>query len=320
MFKGKLRIWIIVFICCFCLQGVFTILPGFIDSLSYSEEVIVQSNLRTDNNFASSLADKNYGDSYIRFRDSGDFDIIFEDSNSTVKLGYTQYKNYFYTPMVLYVRAAVRNHIEGFTKISSDQYTPLSIDLVNLLEAMEAGRTWKDLGVNTSVVKEQVILTIPYSRSPYYAYVEELFYYALNDYAVPSEAKREILKTRVDALLDKCEKVEDIAQAIRDEYKSSSRNHKVFIGPEYLYVRSGDEMNSRYSDAYTIVYFPSTIFAYVDLFVKDYKDQEGVVPVGQNLKSEFENNSKFFSTLGYRVENMTYNVNKTYSYMKVSVK
>ena len=331
MFKGKIKIWIMILIACVVLQNVRPVLSHIVVRMAVNLHVTAQSNVKSDNNFVNLTNGTSFGDSTINYKDSGDFDIIIEDGGASDKTGYVHYKNYFYSPLVMYVRSKVTDNTTGFSKASG--YNPTSIDLTTVLEAMEEGKKWEELGVHDSVLGGTIKLTIPNERTFWYPQVVELFYYALNNYNVPTTLEREQLAPRVETLLNKCEKISDIAQAIRDDYNNPTTFHKAFIGPEYLYIRGDRELRISNRNSYFPVYFPSTVAVTLDLFTKQIEgsvDRTGIIydennkpngkyDVGTRLKYNFEKNNTIFVHVGYRVLNMEFDITKEFGYTSKTV-
>ena len=206
----------------------------------------------------------------------------------------------------------------GFIKLTDNNssYDAYRIDLYSVLTAIEGGKEWSSLGVNDAVVKGTIKLTIPDKHCSYYEDVVDLFYFALNDYEVPTEEERTTMKDRVDKLISKCEKVSDIHQAIIDECKDCN-NERVFIGPEYLCVRGSSAFagnSSGYNDVFVPIYFTKHTFVKADIYIKEYSDT-----TKQELMTKFENsifnNEKFMKEIGWRIKDSEFDVTDIHTYM-----
>ena len=90
---------------------------------------------------------------------------------------------------------------------------------------------------------------------------------------------------------------------LSNEYKDVSINHKIFVGPEYLYQRGSYEMSSNNTDAFTICYVDQEIDFYADMFVKD-----GNTEFTDAFIEYLKNKKEFVYTTGWRVKNSNYNM------------
>lgn len=309
MFKGRIGIWISVLLCCSIITGLINWVPTWFQEY----ETTISVNIEKDNEFSEQISDKSIGDFKMRTRDSG-ADIIVSDSGENID-GYTKYENLLYSPIVMYTVADIYDHSEGFIKVSNNS-SAFKADLYSILVGIENGKEWKDLGVSNKVARGPVTLYIPNEQNSYYEDVIELFYMTLNNGNIPSDDERDMLESRVNNIVSKCTKVVSITQSVYDEYKNSSTNHKVFIGPEYLYQRGSDNSMSRsYDDSFQIVYLTKTITLYADMLIKESLSEEAV-----NVNSfidEIQGDGKFMDCTGWRVQNSTFDLASVgYVYIK----
>lgn len=305
MYKGKLGIWVSVFAVCVALYFGISYIPNIFHNMFYRENMSVSVNSTNDDYFIESINQTVISKCALSVTSNGD--IVFEDAGISVnKAGYVKYSDFMYSPMVLYARAALVNNDNGFIKVVSSQNTPYRVDLLAILKGMEENKTWKELSFSTEVIKGDVCLWIPNENTSYYSEVEDLFYITLNNGKEPSAVERTQLKSRVDALLNKCIKVSDIAQEIRNEYNKPSTNYRIYIGPEFLYPRGGLEMSKRSSDSFIPIYFTKTTFLYMDVYVRN--NVEGETNIADIFINKMQNNSDFMCKTGWRVKDSTYNL------------
>ena len=304
MYKGRLPIWIALLAICFGLNTVTSILPKLFEK----DEVSISFESIYDLDGKGSLNNKSVGKYEVKI-DNQNPDIIFTDKEIDNKSEYTKYENALYTPLVMYMRAYAIDKPDGLILIQPKEptSTPFKIDLNAVLNGMENDKSWKDLGINTKVAKNKIVLTIPNETSPYYESVIELFYLALNNYKIPTESERTILKPRVDALIQKCDKVSDISQAIISEHDDPSTDYKVFIGPEYLYIRGGLEMSRNDDDAFIPIYFNKTIIFNMDMYSKNnyLENQERS---SEMFMEYIQEKPKLVGKLGWRLTNINFSM------------
>lgn len=304
MYKGKLSLWVVVVCVCFIIQTAFNLIPTL-----FQEEDITM-------NFNSSV--DTAGINFLNGKKVGDYNIIIDKNNPNIVVtdkdynseGYNVIKDYLYTPMVLYVRSSVLNNSEGFILANTvnNEYTPYKFDLRVILDAMEAGKTWKDIGVSSKVAKGVVRLSIPNERSPYYKSVVDLFYLTLNDFNEPTSEDIERLESRVSALLSKCDKVVDVGQEIRNEFEKPSTDYKVFIAPEFLFIRGGSEMTRNNYDAFIPVYFLDTTIHTMDMYYKVPVEGDKT-DVVEDFMNYIKEEVKFVKRTGWRLDNVNFSMN-----------
>lgn len=304
MYKGKFGLWISVLIFSFVLQMGITFVPKLFED----KDVTLYFNSNVDSMGSEILNNQNIGN-FKLFINKNNADIVIAD-NLENKENYTSYSNYFCSPMVLYVQNDVVNNEEGFILANpKSEVSPIKVDLKNILLAMENGETWKSLGVNSKVVKGNVRITIPNERSPYYDAVVDLFYLTLNDFKVPTETEKEELENQVNSMLEKCDKVVDIGQEIKTEHEKPSTDSKVFIGPEFLYIRGGSEMSRSNCDAFVPVYFPKTTVYTLNMYVKNNL-QENESKITSEFLEYISEQHNFVKLLGWRVNDATFSMDK----------
>lgn len=217
-----------------------------------------------------------------KYHSSDNFDITSNPQNADIIIkthsdgqidGYKKYDKLLYTPLVAFAYEADQL---GFNKLSETNGVAYYKDLAVVLDAIENEKTFEDIGL-TKFIAGPVKLTIPDKGSSYYLLTEELFYEVLNDGKIPTEEERANLKERVDNLLDKCEKSEDVRTTLVEIKKNNSISQKypldsLYIAPEFIAINEDTEVfrvNNSTNAGWYPVYFGSTVAQYFDLYVKE---------------------------------------------------
>ena len=268
MIKSRLSLWFGVFAGLLVVTGII----GWLRGIDWDKLNGVPTTMHIDTAYSSDMANNVSTltfDGYNVKISGPDASVIIKDSSDEIIKGYTKHANVLYSPMVLFVRNDVTDESGGFVKIDTKNYYAYQIDLRKILDGMMAGKEWSEIGVNNKVAKKEIALTIPNERSPYWDYIVELFYITMNDGKALTPEIREELKPTIDAILEKCEKVYDIREAIETEQKHPSSNRRVFIAPEFLYTTMNSEiMSYSNSNAYMPAYFHKTTSMYMDMYEK----------------------------------------------------
>ena len=303
MFKGRLGLWAILFSVALAINICFNWLPDLFSTYDTTIMIDVES----DPNISEFVIGSTIVD-YNMILNNTDPTVIISSDKITDE-GYVEYENYLSSPIVLFASAEIlrnSNNRNGFIEYSSGN--AYQIELYTLLEAMEKEATFESLGFNESVINGPVVLHIPSEASPYYQKVVDLFYLTLNYGKVPTETDFERLTPRVDALLQKCIKVADIRQSIKDESVNPSETKKFFIAPEYLHKTSAGMYqpgNGSYAE-YMPVYFNKTIYLKANIYLRN--TENGLVSVGKWFLEDIQKEKAFMNKTGWRVANHTYSV------------
>ena len=272
--------------------------------------LMVYSSVNTDMDVFDTLDGVNLGGYKVQLTSNkAEADIIISDSDEYE--GYTKYADFFQSPIVLYAGSAAyktKNTLFVATgNTSSESNQALKCDLYVILTAMEKDMNWEDIGVIKDVATGPVTLYIPDVRSYYYKQVEDLFYLTLNDLKTVTEEDRLRLKDRVDKLLGKCVKVSDITQEMRNEY-SRSKTTKIFIGPEFLYLRdNSSHFGTNYTSQFRPIYTLKTKGLNFHLFIKE-SDVEDTL--AEDVIEDLCSHSTFNTKTGYRVRDRRYNTDE----------
>lgn len=305
MFRGRLVIWILVII--LCVGGTFLIdnIPKWMDTTE-----IAVSSQAFDNEIAENITNKRFGD-YVVKSVKKNADIIISSTQDEIS-GYKANEGLLYSPLVLYVRNWVVSYNDGF--IETGNNSNYKIDLMTVLRAMEQNKTWQDIGVNDGVVEGDIVLSIPDKNEWYYPEVEELFYIALNGDKTPSEAERATLKPRVEKLLEKCETIFSMQQALQEEVSNPSDKHKVFIAPECFYM-TADGMDGHRSAHFIPVYFTKSTFVYANVHINNEN-----IDLGEDFIKTIQTKHHFMDRTGWRISNSTFDIKRVTSFfIKVPV-
>ena len=305
MFKGKLGLWIILLVVCILAQFLIVNIPVWM----HTDSIFMSFDIDSDNEMLQCLVDKKIDKMVVKSSDSEN-DIIITDQKIATLNGYTKYSDYIWSPMVMYA-SGVYNNNEGLIGVPKTDNC-YKIDFLSVLTAMENGDDWQSLGIHKDVANGPVILYIPNEQCHYFDDVVELFYLTLNKGSVPNEQEREALKERVDSLISKCHKVSDISQAVYDEYDEETKEHKVFIGPEYLYKRgksySMDYGGNNHS-SFRPIYFMNTVYLKADVYTRNVENED--FDIGLKFVTSMKNNTDWFKATGWRVRSYTYDLTES---------
>lgn len=314
MFKGKIQIWCAVFAVAFILNGLVINVPKWIAGMD-SPDLSVNVAFTDDINMGERIADRSFCNVDLSLT-STNADVIFADSGKSYE-GYEKYSDYIYTPLVLYTRSVIMSNDTGVSKVDTTKTTaPYRIDLLKVLEGLEKGTDWRNLEISNKVAKGKVSLCIPNEESGYYDSVRTLFFNTLKGSNVLSPIDEELLYERVDNILAKCEKVKDIDGAIVNESSNPSVNYKVFIGPEYLYVRgSRSYYTYQKNSGFIPIYFYNTVNVSKDVWVKKDNTNSEVSEnelsrhdLGVSFLTKIRDSKFFMEATGYRVRDFTFSV------------
>ena len=298
MFKGRLGMWISALIAFSLIQGMIAFAPTWFES----KDLTVSVSVAVDGDLDEPISSQKINGYKLRHQNDNAGVIIADEEVEMA--GYTKYDKYLQSPLVLYA-PNLYYYDDSFIRVHPNSTSCHKIDLMAILEAIENGAEWESLGVNSKVANGTVTLYIPNDRCAYYDDIVELFYITLNNGKVPVEEERNTLTERVDAILSKCHMVPDIKQAILDEYNNHTKEHKVFIAPEYLYQRSGTATGTN-ANQFMPVYFFDTVYLTADVYVKN-EDSENA-SIGEEFVNVIREKSNFMYYTGWRVKNHVFNL------------
>lgn len=298
MLKSRIGIWILVIV--LCVGGAFLVenVPTWFEKT----ETTFLSEIE-DDNLAESIVDGNYSGYYMK--NSGEYrDIIFSASDEE-REGYKLEKDILYTPLVMYVNLDIDYHRDGFIEVNYSEKKN-KINLLTVLTAMEENKTWEQIGIHKDVASDKITIYIPDENSWMYPYVEELFYITLNGGKAPNDEEKELLRERIKKLINKCTLVPDLSKEMLEECENQSKNKKVFIGPESLFMTT-NMLHSGSSNRFVPVYFNKTVFIYQNMYLKTNYEN------GENLANGFLNAIRkkdgFMEDCGWRVKDSTFELN-----------
>lgn len=315
MFKGKIKVWCIAFCVAFVVNGLVHGIPKWVKSWD-DPDINISVDFFDDVNASELLTDTSLNGLDI-YSGAAKPDIVFTDLEKNFE-GYEHYEDFLYTPLVLYMRASIFDNRTGVSKVNSQKSSsPYRIDLLKILEGIEKDMDWRSLEISNKVAKGKVSLCIPSIESGYYESVRTLFLNTLRGSNVLTPSEEAVLEERVDRIIEKCEKVKDIDGAIVNEVHNPSTNYKVFIGPEYLYIRGNrNDYTSQYNNTYVPIYFYNTVLIYKDAWVKKGETsaniEDGIATSYDNSNmfiTKAQEGNSFTKVLGYRVRDSIYNIN-----------
>ena len=214
--KTKWKIWVMMLIIAVGLKFGLTFFKNFVET---KKQDAIVSEVRIDfqeedakyKNIVAEKKIKVDGKNYKIIATSDDPDLIITKSDKKLE-GYTKKENFLYIPLIMVANPKFQQSENFFNKIDSYQYEK---DFRLILKAMEEGKTWRDIGISsTSVVenpKDEVSLIIPNEYDKSYQEIKDYILLALNDYKEPTEDEIPDLLKRTNAILAKCEKVDNIS-------------------------------------------------------------------------------------------------------------
>lgn len=305
MYKGRVGIWITVLVVCFAISFFATNIPKWF----HTDNLTLSVHLEEDTVLADVMTNEKI-DSFKFLANSTNGDIIITSFVTNELTGYNKIAT-LHSPLVLYFNSYVDEHSGGFVNVVKDAV--YKIDLKTVLTAMSEDKEWSSLGMSDKVVSGTVRLCIPNESCGYYNDVVELFYITLNNGNVPTDAERTELKSKVDSLIAKCEKVTDINQSILNDCKEKKNSNRVYIGPEYLCVRNAgyycarSNKNNSYYQSYYPVYMTNHTFLKANVFARITED-DSMNSVINDFKNVVIGDKDFFSSVGWRIENGTVDI------------
>lgn len=232
----------------------------------------------------------------VKNKENADIIITNADNERTIE-GYKKYPTELYTPIVMYIYCARRDSSTGFRKEQSNVYYK---DFKTILEAFEENKTYEDIGIDEKTLSGPIKLAIPTQKSLYYKDIEDLFYYTLNDNQKPNETQKEALRERVEKLLNKCTKEEDIATVIIENYKNNKTPHEtIYITTESTAFNAPTDRSVFTKNSgnynYDIIYMDYSIAHRYDLYIKEDENVDHTFDVFRN--------SQFQTKTGVRIVN-----------------
>lgn len=266
MYKSRPMLWLIAT----CVVLVVWMAQGIVGCMSYEAPTYNLYCDSSDNLLRKKLSSASCNEfNYNMYDNAENADIIMMESSNTTITGYKKYSNYVFTPIVLFARDECRDEKSGFTVYSAGTSSSTCYkDLYPILIAIEEGKQFADIGISKNVATGEVKLCIPAENNIYYDAVVNTIYATLNG-GIPTMAERQALKERVDKILDKCEKVEDIGSTILGLYKKDDKNYSLFLGPENILGISTTAINTSNSGAWSVVYLTKTCTYSFDVFIRD---------------------------------------------------
>lgn len=313
MFRAKFKVWALVLVLCVAANFAINLVNNIASGKYGKPDINISYNLSSANTLAEKMNNNKVSGFRVSARNyldtSSDVEIIFSNSDEEIN-GFDRVEKAVYSPLVVYVMNSVRNDDMSslFWRNSNGSYAPWNIDLYGILEAMEDGDTWQDLGMSPKVLNGPIELYISNKQGGYYDEVVELFYVTLNGGEVPSESERIALAPRVNALIAKCHQTSDV-RGILSEAASKDYDNKIngviAIAPEYLYMGSERAFSSNYSSsAYGPFYLKNSINQYVNVYLKSGSS------LGERFLTAMKEKKDFMNYTGWRVRGSTFDVHE----------
>ena len=273
-FKSKLKIWVILIITSLIISA---LLGAVRNTMEKKREKREEENVYTE-----WTIDIRHGDTTTKNRLSGrkidvngknvkliikteSPDIIISNKNEESE-EYIELKDYLYIPYIMVANPFISNNQFCFnsTNEKKEKYTK---DIRYILSAIENEQTWKDIGLDQeNVAKGNVSLMIPDEYSEAYPMIKEYFIWALNNYKEPNGNERQELTERVDAILEKCVKIENLAA----QFDKSSWFNGILLCPESIIA----ERPKSFKNSFSVIAPTKTICDTYNVYVKTEKADE----------------------------------------------
>lgn len=272
--KAKIKVWAMIILIC----GILYKIPGIISYITRDVPVMEYSvgididDVSLKNRIAGQTISQK--DNVIKLSvksEDQDF-IISRRSDENKYPGYEKMEGYLYTPLVMFVNNNVVNYNDNITIVEQDSGSAYMKDIRYLLQAIESDKTWKDIGFDERLIgkeKENVKFIIPNEYDSIYQTIRDYFVLALNDFKIPTEEEQKELQQRVDAIIAKCDKQENVSGIL----KGSSITKGIFVYRESVISEHLEEFkNSFISMPYYFEISPGkTVDIKYDVYVKKDK-------------------------------------------------
>lgn len=274
IFKSKLKVWLLIIV----VASIISSIPGIINNYKVkkaAEDIYTTCVIDIDvddtvlkNRVSGSMIDV-AGENVKIMISSDNPDIIISENEKT-KSGYVELKDYLYIPYVMVANPNLKGaDQECFNKVSGN-YTKYEKDIRYILKAIEEDKKWCDIGIeNSSVIdngNNKVTLIIPNEYNNAYQKIREYFIFALNDYKKPDANEINELAKRVDLILEKCEKSENIASL----FTKSTWFKSIIFCPESII----SERHSNFKNNCMIISPGKTFRSKYNVYIKNEKLDE----------------------------------------------
>ena len=301
MYKSKFGIWSLMIV----IMVVIAIITNQISlpKFMHKETYKVYSNI-DDTSFANYIADTSHFKIVSNMNDA-DIIILAQDDNKNIN-GFTKYYSSMYSPIVMYMQITEENK-EEFVDLNVN--TSIGKDYYSILTAFENNGNYSDLGITSKSLTGEIQIVIPNENSYYYDEVVDTIYYALNGNKIPTETEKNELEKRVNNILDKCIKVDDVQSELTKYSKEGTKSYcnMIFVAPENIFFRANYQVFST-SEKYgfDIVYnTASAIVLKYDVYVTNRN--ENAVEIYKNFASydahTLIGNNSIPNITGYRITN-----------------
>lgn len=261
MYKSRIQIWLVGLVVC--------IIISFFCSPSFVKGTYTLYTNTTDDFLKNDLTKETFFINAKSTYNKSNADIIIQSSSKEKISGYKKYKNYLYSPIIMFINQNCTDTKNGFILKNDITY----FDLKKLLVGLENDKTFQDIGFAKKVAEGPIVISIPDESNECYDEVRKLFLLTLDD---KSESVDEVEK-RVDKLLKKCKKVSDPIGEMMRITKNSDDHNLIFIGPEYYVESDRHESNQVFNctkrSAWQSVYPNKTCNITYDVFVKNDKEK-----------------------------------------------
>lgn len=312
MYKTKIETWVFLMFIAFLIYAC----PKFI-TLIFPEEVKSTITATTSDDNINNV--QSYNGSYMDInkkrymfkRSMNDSDVVIKDASDDTMMGYTKIAKGAYTPVVMYVSNNIENYDKGFSIGSSADDKYYSKDIKRFFDAMLKDKTFKDIGISGHVAKGKVKIYIPSKSDPNYQVIEDFIYLTMNNGRIPTEEEKYSLKTNVETILSKCQKVEDMRTFLQENEYSVALYTENLTCNNYKYA-----IVSGWNSAANVIVTPkNTVAKYYDIYIKNTPSK-----VDKTTLTKMVNSNIIPDLFGLRISNSNACVSRVLSFTADSVK
>lgn len=290
--KGKWKVWIVIILFSVMTSGLMKGIHKIIEGKKEKETINYTISMKTENQLLNSrVANKKIvieNQPYLFINTETNPDIIISEHSSDLEYpGYDKLNGYLYTSFTMFSSADLYNYKETWiNSVKEHTYDKYSKDIRILLEAIENGRSWKDIGIyESNIIKnlnERVKLYIPNRYHYSYRYLRLYIAMALNDYKPIDSSNQEDLLKRADGIISKSDECEVL------EVMKNRNLDGIILAPESTIA----ECSQKFTDSSLGIISPGkSLRIEYDVYVKPDKTEQF-----KGLSKEY----KFLNLFGLR--------------------
>lgn len=297
----KLSVWGCILVATLCIYGIVKFFSWVVTP--YPETYVnYNANDITDFSTIENVDLESYEVKYNTFEEP----VGIIDIGGLNKENYKEIEQSVYSPLIMYVNEFARNPESGFSVSDTDSnYSRVKIgkNLSSVLEGIEQGKTWQDIGINEQCLEGPIQLAVPDAFSPYRELVKDLFILNLTAEEITVDNYPE-LSTRADAILEKCIQVENPRAYLTANKKDDKVNKVAVIAPEYIMANDNDKLFRNIVDDvetpefFVPVYPTRTTAISYSLYVKEELEEK----LNKQVVEAYTENSTISKKTGFRTK------------------